>query len=78
MKRLFMRSRLSIALIAGALAASHASAWAAVTAAKELPDGAQFSVDGGALRIQFWSQDIVRVTYAAAAVLLAAIALLAG
>ena len=43
------------------------SAGAAVTASKKLPDGAQFTVDGGTLRIQFWSEEIVRVTYASAA-----------
>ena len=32
---------------------------------KKLSDGAQFTVDGGTLRIQFWSPEIVRVTYAA-------------
>ena len=42
-----------------------APAWAAVTASKKLPDGAQFTVDGGTLRVQFWSPEIVRVTYAA-------------
>ena len=31
------------------------------------PDGAQLTVDGGELRIQFWSPEIVRVTYAAGA-----------
>jgi alpha-D-xyloside xylohydrolase len=67
MKQLFLRGRLSIALIAGALAVPHASAWAAITAMRALPDGAQFTVDGGTLRIQFWSEDTVRVTYAAAA-----------
>ena len=66
MKPMFRKSRLSIALVIGSLAASPASGWAAVTAARELPDGAQFTVDGGTLRIQYWSQDIVRVTYAAA------------
>ena len=44
---------------------SLASAEAAVTATKELLDGGQFTVDGGTLRIQFWSPEIVRVTYAA-------------
>src|ERR1019366_5623089 len=66
MKPLFRNSRLSIVLMIGSLAASPASAWAAVTAARELPDGAQFTVAGGTLRIQFWSQDTVRVIYAAA------------
>lgn len=37
---------------------------AAVSGVKELPDGAQFTTDGGTLRIQFWSPEIVRVTYA--------------
>jgi len=50
-----------------ALAISQAPARAAVIAVRELPDGAQFTVDGGTLRIQFWSPDIVRVTYAAGA-----------
>ena len=43
---------------------SLAPTWAAVTASKRLPDGAQFTVDGGTLRIQFWSPEIVRVTFA--------------
>jgi alpha-D-xyloside xylohydrolase len=67
MKRSLMTKRLSFVAIIAVLAMSLAPAWAAVTASKELPDGAQFTVDGGTLRIQFWSPDIVRVTYAAAA-----------
>ena len=63
----FMKKRLSFTLIIGVLAASLASAGAAVTASKKLPDGAQFTVDGGTLRIQFWSEEIVRVTYAGGA-----------
>jgi alpha-D-xyloside xylohydrolase len=51
----------------GAFAMSFSSAFAEVTASKELPDGAQFTVDGGTLRIQFWSEDVVRVTYATGA-----------
>jgi alpha-D-xyloside xylohydrolase len=62
-----MRKHLSFTLILGILAMSLASASAAVTAAKKLPDGAQFTLDGGTLRVQFWSPEIVRVTYAAAA-----------
>src|ERR1035441_10485231 len=61
MKQLFRKARLSIAVSIGVLAMSHASAWAAVTIARELPDGTQFAANGGTLRIQFWSQDIVRV-----------------
>ena len=61
-----MKKHLSFTLIIGVLAMSLAPAWAAVTASKKLPDGAQFTVDGGTLRIQFWSGDIVRVTYATA------------
>ena len=62
-----MRRCLAFTLITGVLAVSLASAGAAVTASKKLPDGAQFTVDGGTLRIQFWSEEIVRVTYAPAA-----------
>jgi alpha-D-xyloside xylohydrolase len=40
---------------------------AAAVAYNSQPDGAQLTVDGGALRIQFWSPEIVRVTYAAGA-----------
>ena len=38
---------------------------AAVTISKKLPNGAHFAVDGGTLRVQFWSPEIVRVTYTA-------------
>ena len=60
-----MRKFASFALIAGMLTVPLAPARAAVSASKELPDGEQFLVDGGTLRIQFWSPEIVRVTYAA-------------
>ena len=66
MKWSYMRKHLSFPLIIGVLAMTLAPAWAAVTASKELPDGAQFTVDGGTLRVRFWSPEIVRVTYAAA------------
>ncbi len=56
-----------LAMIIGILALSSVSASAALTVSKELPDGAQFTVEGGTLRIQFWSEAIVRVTYTAAA-----------
>ena len=59
-----MRKRLSFAVIISVLALPIASARAAVTESKELPSGEQFTVDGGTLRIQFWSDDIVRATYA--------------
>jgi len=59
-----MRKYLSFLLIVGGLTISVAAAEAAVTAAKKLPDGAQYTVDGGTLRIQFWSPEIVRVTFA--------------
>ena len=64
MEQTFMKKRIAFTLITGVLAVTAASAWAAVTASKDLPDGAQFTVDGGTLRIQFWSPEIVRVTYA--------------
>jgi len=53
--------------ILGALTLSLATAGAAVTAEKEFLGASQFTVDGGTLRIQFWSEDIVRITYAPAA-----------
>ena len=59
-----MKERLTYALAIGVLAMTSGPSWAAVSASKELADGAQFTVDGGTLRIQFWSPDIVRVTYA--------------
>lgn len=58
-----MKLHLSFALCLGVLAAPVAPA--AITASKKLSDGAQYAVDGGTLRIQFWSPEIVRVTYAA-------------
>ena len=36
-----------------------------MTISKKLSDGTQFTVDGGTLRVEFWSPEIVRVTYAA-------------
>ncbi|MGA2542566.1 MAG: TIM-barrel domain-containing protein [Verrucomicrobiota bacterium] len=62
-----MRKRLSFTLIIGVVAMSLASAGAAVTASKKLPDGEQFTVGGGTLRVQFWSPEIVRVTCSAGA-----------
>ena len=60
-----MKKRLSFTLVIGILGLPLAHARATVTASKNLPDGAQFTIDGGTLRIQFWSPEIVRVTYAA-------------
>lgn len=60
-----MKKQLLLTLTIGIMAVSLAPARAAVTAPKELSDGAQFALDGGTLRIQFWSPEIVRVTYAA-------------
>src|SRR5450631_4522357 len=65
MKQSLLKNHLSLALIIGVLAATCVPAWAAVTASKKLSDGAQYTVDGGTLRIQFWSPQIVRVTCAA-------------
>jgi alpha-D-xyloside xylohydrolase len=60
MEHITVKKRVILAAIIGVLAMS--PAWAAVTASKELPDGAQYTIDGGTLRIQFWSDTIVRVT----------------
>ena len=62
-----MKKHLSFVLIIGVLAAIAAPARGAVTASKKLSDGTQFTVDGGTLRVQFWSPEIVRVTFANAA-----------
>ena len=59
-----MKKHILFITIIVVFAMAFASASAAVTTSKELPDGAQFTVDGNTLRIQFWSQAIVRVTYA--------------
>ena len=42
------------------------SSWGAVTESKKTPSGEQFIVDGGTLSVEFWSDNIVRVTYVAA------------
>ncbi|HEX5399851.1 MAG TPA: hypothetical protein VFY06_12480, partial [Verrucomicrobiae bacterium] len=60
MKRSLMKKHLSLVLCVGILAVVAAPLQAAVTASKELSDGAQYTVDGGTLRIQFWSPEIVR------------------
>ena len=52
-------------LIAGLLSAAISPAVAATANYKSTSEGAQLTVDGGTLRIQFWSPEIVRVTYAA-------------
>ena len=67
--RLWPNARLSFTLILGFLTLALSPGWAAVSASKTLPDGAQFTVDGGTLRIQFWSENIVRVTFAPSAAL---------
>ena len=62
MKKCFL-----LGAIVSVLAASVSPAWADVTAPKDLPDGMQFTVDGGTLRIRFQADDVARVTYANAA-----------
>jgi len=62
---LLMKLRYSLAVAGGAIALASASALAAATVSKQTSDGEQFAVDGGTLRIQFWSPEIVRVTFAA-------------
>ena len=64
MERICAKMHLYLLSIVGILVLTLAPAKAAVTAPKKLSDGAQFTVDGGTLRIQFWSPEIVRVTYA--------------
>ena len=64
-----MKQQMSFALILGALTIAVGPSRADVTGLQPLPDGAQFAVDGGTLRIQFWSDAIARVTYASSAAL---------
>lgn len=59
-----MQNILSLTLLLGISTLTAASTKAAVVTSKQLSNGAQYSVDGGTLRIQFWSPEIVRVTYA--------------
>jgi alpha-D-xyloside xylohydrolase len=58
-----MKKYFCLALAIGILASIARPASAAVTASKKLSDGALITMDGGTLRIQFWSPEIVRVTY---------------
>ncbi len=58
-----MKKNLCLALTLAVSALPLAPAWAAVTESKQSSDGAQFTVDGGTLGVQFWSPEIVRVTY---------------
>src|SRR5215469_10471217 len=62
-----MRKSLYFTFIIGVLASASPEAFARVTGIKELADGAQFTIETGTLRVQFWSPEIVRVTYAATA-----------
>src|SRR6185437_4303057 len=50
-------------LLLGLLALSLASSRGAVGNSRKLSDGTELTVDGGTLRVQFWSPEIVRVTY---------------
>ena len=58
---------MSFVLLAGALVGAGAPLRAEVSGYKAQADGALVTVDGGTLRIQFWSPEIVRVTYAPSA-----------
>jgi hypothetical protein len=60
-----MNRSLSFALTLGILTFGLVPARAAVASSRKLSSGAQFTVDGGTLRIQFWTPETVRVTYAA-------------
>src|ERR1039458_9667989 len=51
--------------LAAVLCISISNAFGAVSMLKELPDGIQFTVDGGTLRIQIRSDSVTHVTYAA-------------
>lgn len=60
-----MRKRVVFSVIMmSLLATSITPAVADVTAPRQTPGGMQFTVDGGTLNVQWWSDDIVRVTFA--------------
>lgn len=59
-----MRECGRLAAILIILATPMVPALAAVSATKELPDGEQFTMDSGVLRVQVWADGVVRVTYA--------------
>lgn len=61
---MLLKNRLIVAAIAGTLALPLSSAFGAVTDPKVLPDGMQFTVDASTLRVQVWSDSVVRITYA--------------
>ena len=52
------------ALAAGLIATTVSPIFASISAARVLPDGMQFTIGTGVLRIQMWTDDVVRVTYA--------------
>jgi len=60
-----MSKNLLVGVALAVLTTCIASAAGPVTEATASPDGVFYHVDGGTLRIQFWSPEIVRVTYAA-------------
>src|SRR5579864_94549 len=60
---MLMRKTLSFTLMIGILASASSETRAGVTEVNKLADGAQFTIDTNALRVQFWSPEIVRVTY---------------
>jgi alpha-D-xyloside xylohydrolase len=62
---IFMKKYSFHALILCVLTMTLASARAAVTTSKKLSGGTEFAIDGGTLRVEFWSPEIVRVTFAA-------------
>lgn len=58
-----MKKYLSLALTLAFTVTALSPLKAAVTLSRQMPDGAQYAVQGGTLRIQFWSPEIARVTY---------------
>jgi alpha-D-xyloside xylohydrolase len=58
-----MKKHLSFALVIGVLAVTAVPARAVVVTSNELPAGAQYAIDGGTLRVQFWSPEIARITF---------------
>ena len=63
-KQSVLRKHLSLLLSIGVLVSAADQLTAATSNYKSVADGAQLNVDGGTLRIQFWSPEIVRITFA--------------
>ena len=63
----YMTKTLRVLILGLLLSLSLDAAGGPVANSRKLSNGAQFAVDGGTLRVEFWSPEIIRVTYATGA-----------